>query len=173
MLDAATIRRAFAALNDELQAAGVVGEVGICGGAVMCLVFDARRATKDVDGVFAPTRAIREAAARVAERLALPADWLNDAAKGYFPAEPPRQEVLNFSHLRVWCPQADYMLAMKCVSARFDTQDKDDVIFLVRHLALQQPAQVFEIIGRYYPQQRVPPKTQFFVEELFEGPLRG
>jgi hypothetical protein len=173
MLDASTIRRAFEALNDELAAAGAIGEVGICGGAVMCLVFDARRATKDVDAIFAPTGAIREAAVRVAERLALPTDWLNDAAKGFFPAEPPRQDVMNLSHLRVWCPSADYMLAMKCVSARFDTQDRDDVVFLIRHLKLTQPGQVFDIISRYYPHQRVPPKTQFLVEEILEAPPRG
>jgi len=52
MLDAPMIRRLLTALNDELKAHGVIGEVGICGGAVMCLVFNARQATKDVDGIF-------------------------------------------------------------------------------------------------------------------------
>ena len=28
------------------------------------------------------------------------------------------------------------MLAMKCISARWDTHDRDDVIFLIRHLKL-------------------------------------
>lgn len=168
MLDAAQIRRLFAALNDELKSRGVIGEVGLCGGAVMCLVFNARRATKDVDGIFEPAREMREAAARVAERFGVPAAWLNDAAKGYFPGEPPRQEVLSLSHLRVWAPTAEYMLAMKCVSARFDSSDRDDVVFLIRHLGLQRPAEVFEVVSRYYPRRLVPPKTQFLVEELFD-----
>jgi hypothetical protein len=166
MLDAATIRRLFAALNEELQTKGVVGEVGICGGAVMCLVFNARRATKDVDGIFTPTQEVRAAAARVAERCGVSSDWLNDAAKAYFTGEPPRQEVLSYSNLRVWSPTAEYLLAMKCVSARFDSHDRDDVVFLLRHLALRQPEQVFAIISRYYPHQQVPAKTQFLVEEL-------
>ena len=170
MLDATMIRRLFEALNDELKPKGVIGEVGICGGAVMCLVFNARRATKDVDGVFEPTQQIRAAVTRVAERTGAPADWLNDAAKGFFAGAVPQQDVLNFSNLRVWAPTADYMLAMKCVSARFDTHDRDDVVFLIQHLKLRSPVEVFEIIGRYYPQQRVPPKTQFLVEELFDQP---
>ena len=65
MLTAEKIRELLAALNEELGARDVVGEIGLCGGAVMCLVFQARPATKDVDGIFEPTREIRAAAAAV------------------------------------------------------------------------------------------------------------
>ena len=41
MLDSKTILKLFDALNEELRSAGVRGEIGICGGAVMCLVFNA------------------------------------------------------------------------------------------------------------------------------------
>ena len=167
-MDSATIRRLLEELNEELCRQGVVGEIGLCGGAVMCLVFNARQATKDVEAVFAPAKELRAAAARVAERHDLPGDWLNDAAKGFFACDPPRQNVMDLSHLRVWAPTAEYMLAMKCVSARFDSLDRDDVIFLIRHLGLRQPAQVFQIIARFYPRQQVPPKTQFLVEEVLE-----
>ena len=168
MLTAATIEKLFSALNDELAAGQVVGEVVLCGGAVMCLVFRTREATKDVDAVFAPTREIREAARKVAKAFGVPLDWLNDAAKGFFLADPPRRDVLSYSHLRVWAPTAEYMLAMKCVSARFDSLDKDDVVFLVRHLRLRTSQEVFAVILKYYPRERVPPQTQFLVEELFQ-----
>jgi len=88
MLDAKTILKLFEALNAELAAHGVKGEIGICGGAVMCLVFQAREATKDVDAIFHPTREIREASRAVATRLGLTEDWLNDAAKGFFLTSP-------------------------------------------------------------------------------------
>ncbi|MFI5401373.1 MAG: hypothetical protein ACHQ1G_00330, partial [Planctomycetota bacterium] len=104
----------------------------------------------------------------VARRLKVPEDWLNDAAKGYFVSEPPRQTVMELSNLRVWAPMADYMLAMKCVSARFDTHDRDDVVFLIRHLGLKTAKDVLEIVSRYYPQERVPVKTRFLVEEIVQ-----
>ncbi|MBU0676678.1 MAG: hypothetical protein KJ626_01045 [Verrucomicrobia bacterium] len=171
MLETERIKKLFAALNDELRTAKVIGEVGICGGAVMCLVFNARKSTKDVDGIFEPTKEIREAALRVAKAEHVPEDWLNDAAKGFFLSHPPSIDVLNLSNLRVWAPTAEYMLAMKCVSARFDAHDGDDVRFLIDHLALKKPDEVYAIIEEYYPRKHIPPKTQFFIEELFDTTL--
>jgi hypothetical protein len=173
MLTTQKIRELLTALNDELAARNVVGEVGLCGGAVMCLVFQARESTKHVDAVFEPTREIREAAAVVARDFGVAADWLNDAVKGFFLAEPPRHDVMDLSNLRVWAPSADYMLAMKCVSARFDSHDRDDVVFLIRYLRLASPAEVFDVISLYYPRERVPAKTAFLVEEVLDQGGRG
>jgi hypothetical protein len=168
MLDQKTIRELFTALNDELCTKGIIGEIGICVGAVMCLVFNARKSTKDVDAIFEPTQAIRDAAAYVAASRGVPPDWLNDAAKGYFLSNPPTVDVMNLSHLRVWAPAAPYMLAMKCISARFDSHDADDIRFLIKHLQLKTALEVFRIIEEYYPRKLIPPKSQFFIEELLE-----
>lgn len=173
MLSGERIRELFAALDRELARRAVVGEVGLLGGAVMCLVFQARESTKDVDAVFAPTREMRAAARTVAGRFGISEDWLNDAAKGFLETSPPRVPVLDLPNLRVWAPTAEYMLAMKCVSARFDTHDAGDVAFLVRHLGLAAPDEVFERITRYYPRERVPPRARFLVEELFDAGGRG
>ncbi len=169
MLRTEMIERLFDALNAELVKKDVIGEVGICGGAVMCLVFKTRCATKDVDGIFAPAREIRDAAARVARKMDVPDDWLNDAAKVFFCVDPPKTDVLNYPHLRVWAPQPGYLPAMKCISARFDSHDKDDVIFLIEHLDLKSPDEVFRLVVKYYPREMIPAKTRFFVEELFEN----
>jgi hypothetical protein len=164
------IKELFSALDQELGKQGVIGEVGICGGAVMCLVFQTRRATKDVDAIFEPTREIRIAAKAVSARLGVPEDWLNDAAKAFFHADPPREDVLNLPNLRVWAPTARYMLAMKCISARFDSSDLEDTKFLIEYLQLQSPADAFEIIEAYYPKRLIPPKTQFLIEEILQDP---
>lgn len=169
MLSTERIKELFGALDEELRRKGVIGEVGICGGAVMCLVFKAREATKDVHAIFKPTQQVREAAKVVAARCGVPEDWLNDAAKGFFHADPPREDVLSLPNLRVWAPTAGYMLAMKCVSARFDSHDLDDTKFLIEYLHLQAPAEVFRIIEAFYPKRLIPTKTQFLVEELFSN----
>lgn len=163
------IRNAFIALNDELAREGIRGEVGVVGGAAMVLAFNARESTRDVDAVFEPSTKVRAAALRVAEARGLPVDWLNDAAKGYMPADTqPRSILLDLPHLAVWVPPPQYLLAMKAIAARFDSHDAQDLRTLIRHLGLQRVAQVLELVEQYYPRNQVPPKTQFFLEELFE-----
>ena len=85
MLSAKDIRAAFDALSEELDQAGEHAELHIVGGAALVLLFGARETTKDVDAHFGASNAavVRKAAAKVAGKLSLPEDWLNDGAKGY------------------------------------------------------------------------------------------
>ena len=133
----------------------------------MCLVYDARPSTKDVDAVFQPTQQMRQAIARVAEHHNLHSDWLNDAVKG-FVVQHTQRIFLDASHLKVFVPEPDYLLAMKTLAARVDTTDRQDIEFLIDTLKLTQPDQVFSILEKYYPHQRVKPATQYFIEELFD-----
>ena len=168
MLSREKICHLFERVNVELQKRGETGEIGIVGGAVMCVVYNARAATRDVDAIFEPADVIRKIAAQIAEEEGLPPGWLNDGVKSFIEPGFAKQDVLSLSHLRVWAPEPRYMLAMKCMSARWDTSDRDDVVFLIALLKIQSARQVFEILENYYPQNRVPPKTQFFIEELFD-----
>lgn len=153
-------------LNLKLKQNNERGEIGLVGGAVMCLVYNLRASTKDVYAIFEPSAAIRRLSIELAEEEGLPLDWLNDGAKAYIGPRFQRQEVLNLSHLLVWAPEASYMLAMKCISARWDTADKDDVVFLVQFLNLKNKEEVFNIIELYYPSSQIPAKTRFFIEEI-------
>ena len=155
-------------LDLALQQVDAKGEICLYGGAVMCVVYEARPATKDIDAVFRPIREIRNAVAQIAQAHDLPDDWLNDAVKGFVVAHPQRI-LLNLPNLQVYVPEPDYLLAMKTLAARVDTQDKDDIIFLIRHLGLKTPDEVFKILESYYPRQIIKPATQYFVEELFEA----
>jgi Nucleotidyltransferase of unknown function (DUF6036) len=168
MLNEQQIKQLFAELNAELRQLDEIGEVGIVGGAVMCLIYKSRAATRDVDAIFEPASLLRKLVAKIAIHHDLPEDWLNDAAKGFIRGPFDRQPVLELSHLRIWAPEGKYMLAMKCISARWDTSDRDDVIFLIGHLGLATAPEVFAIIEHFYPKNQIPPKTQFFIEEVFE-----
>ena len=68
MLTRDRILSLFAELSDELCGAGMRGEVFIVGGAAMVVAYDARPATRDVDGIWHPSTELRAAAARVAGR---------------------------------------------------------------------------------------------------------
>jgi hypothetical protein len=163
------ILQAFKALNDELAREGVKGEVGVVGGAAMVLAFNARESTRDVDAVFDPSGKVRAAAMRVAEAQGLPIDWLNDAVKGYMPQDTqPRSILLDLPFLSVWAPPPQYLLAMKAIAARFDSNDAADLRTLIRHMELRRVEDVLEVVERYYPRNQIPAKTQYFLEELFE-----
>ena len=153
-------------LNEELRLMEIKGEVSLYDGAVMCLVFEARPATKDVDGVFIHSWEIRKAIHLIAERYGLEEDWLNDV-KGYI-VEHPQRIFFDLSNLKVFVPEPDYLLAMKAISARIDTFDQADVQTLIGKLDLKTPDEVFSIVEKYYPRQQIKPATQYFIEELFE-----
>lgn len=89
-LSRSKIITALQALGDELTSRGVHGQVFIVGGAAMALAYSSRRVTKDIDAVFEPKSIVYHAAAKVADDLGLPEDWLNDAVKGFMPGDDPR-----------------------------------------------------------------------------------
>ena len=68
-------------LNDELRSQGITGEICIYGGAAMCLAYEARPATKDVDAIFQPVEKLREAARKLARKYHLREDWLNECGQ--------------------------------------------------------------------------------------------
>ena len=83
MLTKKKIETCLKALNEKLKAEDIKGELCLYGGAVMCLAYNVRPMTKDVDAIFEPTKKIRDAAHEIARELRVPNDWLNDGVKGF------------------------------------------------------------------------------------------
>jgi hypothetical protein len=175
VLDQETIERALARLAGLLRERQTEGELCLLGGTVMVLAFKARPATKDVDAIFEPTTAIREAAERVQQELDLPADWLNDGAKGFLSRNHLVEigDLPQYDGLRVTAPTAEYMLAMKCMASRIahadtDPSDVADIRFLLRHLGISKVHEAMDIVGRFYPRASVPPRTAYLLEEILD-----
>ena len=156
-------------LNEELRREAIMGEICIVGGAAMVLAFGNRASTRDIDALVMAPASVRAAAARVAEANGLPANWLNDGAKGFASGMPFEvKELLRFSNLRIVAPPPAYILAMKCIAARvgLDEHDKEDALLLIRLLSLQDSVAVLELVAQYYSAERIPAKTRFFVQEV-------
>jgi hypothetical protein len=165
------IRRLFELLAFELAAENVEGELYLVGGAVMCLVLDARPATRDVDAHFRPTSEIRHAARRVAASAGVPEGWLNDAVKGFLSPRGDFEPYLELPHLRVFVARPEYLLAMKCAAMRLGEEfhDLDDVRFLLRHLSVGSAEEALEIVTRYFDEEQLPAKSRLALEELLSG----
>src|ERR1051325_2801521 len=106
--------------------------------------------------------------------------WINDGVKGFLSANDADQEAKVLFHsypqetgpgLRVFVASPSYMFAMKCLAMRAggveDIQDFDDIRNLGATLGIRNTKQALAIVSRYYPMAKLPPKTQFGLEEIF------
>lgn len=102
----------------------------------MVLLFAARETTKDVDAFFLIPEAskVRAAAERVAGLLGLPADWLNDGAKGYMVGVTSGELLYESQSLVVRAASLPQLLAMKLAAWR-DAVDREDARLLLSRMS--------------------------------------
>jgi hypothetical protein len=177
----ATLEQAFERLGQIAVDAGKIVEISVYGGSAIVLTMNFRVATQDVDAVFESDRAfVRRAAEIVASDFGWSADWINDGVKGFLSVKDMEQnaKVLFRSYpteempgLRVFVATPPYLFAMKCLAMRIGgvetSQDVEDIRQLGSLLGIENTQQAIEIVSRYYPASRLPPKTRFGLEEIF------
>ncbi len=136
----------------------------------MCLVYDARKSTQDIDALFHPPTEIRKAAEAVAREEAIDIRWLNDAVKTFLSPQGEYQSYLELDHLKVYIAQPEYLLAMKSLSFRIGPEffDEADIRFLLRYLNVESYSEAVQIITRYYPKEKFPQKTFYALEEILK-----
>lgn len=91
MLSADAIDVALSRLNEELARLGDRAELFLVEGAVMCLVYRVRPATKDVDAWFSNPAVVRSAARQVAAELNLTEDCSTTLRKASAREAQPRE----------------------------------------------------------------------------------
>lgn len=156
-------------LSDELEQRNAQADIFLVGGAAMALAYDTRRATRDLDAVFAPAAVVRKATAAVAERHDLEEDWLNDAVKGFLPGKDPDPRLFfETPSLRVSVASPRYLLAMKLRAARVDV-DVDDIRFLMHLCGFTTVKEGLDLLERSYPSTVIEPKTQYLLAEIIES----
>ncbi|MBI3986678.1 MAG: hypothetical protein HY343_07155 [Lentisphaerae bacterium] len=167
------ILEALGELSRRLGERGVRGEVCLFGGAAMILAFQTRQATKDIDAIFAPVSLVRELAEEIGRERDFQEGWFNDGVKGFVSERHDTTAVglPQFEFLQITMPVPEYLFAMKCMAARVDiagSQDVADARFLARRMGLKRAEEALRIVETYYPAERILPRTQYFIESLFE-----
>ncbi|OLE26116.1 MAG: hypothetical protein AUG44_14015 [Actinobacteria bacterium 13_1_20CM_3_71_11] len=155
-------------LSAELAARGAKADLFLVGGAAMAVAYDQARSTRDLDAVFLPTEVVRDAAAAVADRRGLSADWLNDAVKGFLPGpDPDAQRFYASDSLTVDVASPRYLLAMKLFSSRVEG-DAEDIMFLYRQLGFDTVEEGLDLVESVYQGRPIDVKVQFLLTEIIE-----
>lgn len=168
LLGRSGIEDAFRRLGDRLARRGVVADLYIFGGAAMAMVYDSRRATRDIDAVFQPHGVVIEEARAVADELGLPHWWLNEQASVYIApgGDVAASRVFDHPGLRVSAASPEHLLAMKVLAGR--RRDAEDVEVLVSHLGLTSTAQVLAVCAEVFPEEEVPPRARLILDGIFD-----
>ena len=163
-----SILQALRALSEEIPLSEPPPEILLMGGAAIVLLYGARESTRDVDAIL-PNPSFREAAKRVAGRLGLPPDWLNDGAKGYAHGRAPGDIVFQAPSLIVRSLAPQQLLAMKLCAWRDDLDISDARLLLSKipggRKAAWDAVRPFLVPGREL-------KSRYAFEELW-GSLHG
>ncbi len=139
----------------------------------MALAYSTRRVTVDVDAIFEPKAVIYEAASKVAEDLGLPADWLNDAAKGFMPgSDEDARPLPEVEGIEITTASPRYLLAMKLMAMRIG-EDDEDIEILIRECGIQSAEEAMELLTKMYPRAKPAPKARFFLEALLDEPAES
>lgn len=134
----------------------------------MALVYGARGSTKDIDALFEPSSKMREIISKIAYKHNLQEDWLNDSVKGFFTEQMQSDLYKEYSNLTIYTINAEAMLAMKLTSARFESNDQEDSLFLMNYLNITNIDQLYRIVDRYIPKNRKTINSHYFIQDTFE-----
>jgi hypothetical protein len=168
-LNKGDIRRALEALGAALPGSPSGRELWVVGGAAVVLLYEARESTKDVDAFSLDpedAHALRSAAADVAEQLDLPADWLNDGAKGFVHGLSPGRVLLEAPGLVVRSVAVPQLLAMK-LSAWRDDLDVADARLLLSKIAGDRDSVWLQVEPHLVPGREL--KARYAFDDLWEA----
>lgn len=168
-------------LGTELANKNSIHEIAIFGGSALCLLFEFREATRDVDvmNLSGDIGKVIEIADKIAEKNHLGKGWLNDAIDifksdkpsyklfGDFPIEKPG--------LRVFVAQPEYILAMKIMSMRCSlvTEDAHDVWNLLDELKITSTDEALGVFNSFYPDKELPVRNKLILDDLITEKLSG
>ncbi len=130
----------------------------VYGGAVMCVEYELRYSTFDIDCIFTDER-VRSYASIMSSKYNIQRDWLNDAILSIVTEDMRKQDFIrtySLGGLRISVPSIRQMLAMKVFSARIDgSNDLLDAYNLARELGINNSRQIREILTEYFKKESI------------------
>jgi hypothetical protein len=88
--------------------------------------------------------------------------------KGFVTEGAPSEEFMVLDGLKITVVTSDYLLSMKLMSARYGETDAEDIRFLMDKLHIQTADDAYAILARFYPVNRILPKTMYVIQEYID-----
>lgn len=181
MMGGADIRARLSEIGAELAGQGRVAEIALYGGSAMLLMFEDRKATRDVDfvPVSCDTAGLIAVAERVGARHDMPPGWFNDAVAMFKSDWPDHQHFGDFPPdapgLRVFVASPRYILAMKLLAMRsaVESKDMEDIWGLVDECGVTDLDGAMSLLAQFYPGEEPPHHKKLVLQDLFEAKQAG
>lgn len=145
--------KALAKEYKKLSGKGMPAEIILIGGAAILANYGFRESTYDMDALISATSAMRDAINHVGDEYGLPNGWLNEdfvKTKSYTPKL--RQYSVHYKEfgriLEIRTIRAEYLLAMKMVSARDYKNDLSDIVGIIAEHQQRQLPLTWEMVDR-------------------------
>lgn len=169
-----TILRTFAKHFRKLNGKTMPAELILVGGAAVMARYGFRDTTRDLDSIIRASSAIREAASMVEDEFGLEHNWLND---DFQRTDSYSKELVYYSKyfrtyygvLDVRVIDAEYLVAMKLVSGRENSNDLPDIVGIIAEQKEMGEPITFEKVDRamndlYYGWERVSEEMKDFLD---------
>ena len=159
-------------IAERLKSSNKTADIGIYGGSAVILLWEFRKSTRDIDIMIRNgAEDIKNIAKNIAAQKDYPEDWLSDQVKTFTSINHKERLFLEIPKdepsLRIFVPTTKYLLAMKCLAMRHET-DIEDVKNLIKLLPINREDDVINIIDKYYPYDAVPDRTLFGIKKIFK-----
>lgn len=158
----------YSELNTELKDVGVSESLYVHGGAVMCDL-GCRDSTMDIDAYYKNTELINSITRKLAKKYNKSYDIINDDIRPFLSNKGSYRLYKEFSNLKVYYANDDYLFALKCCSCRTDSNDMKDLIFLVKKLGINTIDQADRIISKYFDLREVSILYKDVLEDIWSG----
>lgn len=178
-----TYLKALAKEYKKLSGKGMPAEIILIGGAAILANYGFRESTYDMDALISASSAMRDAISHVGDEYGLPNGWLNEdfiKTKSYTPKL--RQYSVHYKEfgriLEIRTVRAEYLLAMKMVSARDYKNDLSDIVGIIAEHQQRQLPLTWEMVDRamlelYGSWDGVTPETVQLVRDALALPDAG
>ena len=156
----------------RLKSMNKTADVAIYGGSAIILLWEFRKSTRDIDIIIRNgEEEIKNIAKDIAVEKNYPEGWLSDQVKTFSSINAEKKLFLEIPKdepsLRIFTPDPKYLLAMKCMAMRHET-DTFDIKNLMKMLNIKKEEHVISIVEKYYPYDAIPARTLFGIKEIIK-----